>query len=141
MPQPRHKFLFMKRIADISTGEGTPEKRVNGKKEHRGNTQHRKQNGPNSLRWMNQREGRHDQRIYIKHVLLQKGFGMSVMGTRKGCSQGLQEQPKLILTANQHKGQMRFNSSCHAISHKTPVGARALTETSKFGSTLASQAP
>lgn len=32
MPQPRHKFLFMKRIADISTGEGTPEKRVNGKK-------------------------------------------------------------------------------------------------------------
>lgn len=35
---------------------------------------------------MNQREGRHDQRIYIKHVLLQKGFGMSVMGTHKGGS-------------------------------------------------------
>ena len=48
MPQ---SLFFMKWIADISTGEGTPEKRANGEKEHNGgNTQHRKLNGPNSLR-------------------------------------------------------------------------------------------
>jgi len=52
-----------------------------------------------------------------------------------GFSHGRQQQPKLILPANRHKGQGCSNLSCHTVSHKSPVQARTLTETSKLVST------
>lgn len=95
---------------------------------------------------LKQRAGRHNQEIIkVRMCCCRKDLVCSNGNTWRrehqhltyplGFSQGLQPQPKLILPAKWHKGQGWFSLSCHAISQRTPVGARTLAETSKSPST------